>query len=126
LTFDTTYRSSKASSNKKIFADRNEVTHRVARAANDVKQSDLDLSTMSLKQATDSVNRYCTCNENICNCCRDFHIPLVQLKGPGNYHAMQLYTKNESVVRVRKYLYHYARRRVLCVILYFTLSREFK
>ncbi|TGZ49864.1 Replicase polyprotein 1a [Temnothorax longispinosus] len=48
----------------------------------------IDLTTMSLKQATDSVNRYCTCNENICNCCRDFHIPLVQLKGPGNYHAM--------------------------------------
>lgn len=55
----------------------------MARAANNVKQSDIDLTTMSLKQATDSVNRYCTCNENICNCCRDFHIPLVQLKGPG-------------------------------------------
>jgi len=108
---------------QKIFADRNEVTHRVARAANDVKQSDLDLSTMSLKQATDSVNRYCTCNENICNCCRDFHIPLVQLKGPGNYHAMQLYIKNESVMRERKhnaFCYHYACRHVLCVILYFT------
>ncbi|XP_012541064.1 coiled-coil domain-containing protein 1 [Monomorium pharaonis] len=63
--------------------DRNETTHRVIRAANNVKQSDIDLTTMSLKQATDSVNRYCTCNENICNCCRDFHIPLVQLKGPG-------------------------------------------
>ncbi|XP_011158706.1 protein PFC0760c [Solenopsis invicta] len=63
--------------------DRNEALHRVARATNNVKQSDIDLTTMSLKQATDSVNRYCTCNENICNCCRDFHIPLVQLKGPG-------------------------------------------
>ncbi|KYN13119.1 Replicase polyprotein 1a, partial [Trachymyrmex cornetzi] len=67
----------------KMFTDHNEATHRVARAANNVKQSDIDLSMMSLKQATDSVNRYCTCNENICNCCRDFHIPLVQLKGPG-------------------------------------------
>ncbi|KAL0101919.1 hypothetical protein PUN28_018463 [Cardiocondyla obscurior] len=63
--------------------ERNEAVHRVARATNNVKQSDIDLSTMSLKQAADSVNRYCTCNENICNCCRDFHIPLVQLKGPG-------------------------------------------
>ncbi|KYQ52747.1 Replicase polyprotein 1a [Trachymyrmex zeteki] len=63
--------------------DHNEATHRVARATNNVKQSDIDLSMMSLKQATDSVNRYCTCNENICNCCRDFHIPLIQLKGPG-------------------------------------------
>ncbi|GAB1863318.1 DUF4773 domain-containing protein [Camponotus japonicus] len=57
--------------------------HRVARAADNTKYSDMSLSTMSLKQAADSVNRYCTCNENICNCCRDFHIPVVQLKGPG-------------------------------------------
>ncbi|XP_012235611.1 aspartic and glutamic acid-rich protein [Linepithema humile] len=64
--------------------DRNEVSHRVVRAVNNVKQMDtIGLPTMSLKQAADSVNRYCTCNENICNCCRDFHIPLVQLKGPG-------------------------------------------
>ncbi|XP_014467433.1 PREDICTED: acidic leucine-rich nuclear phosphoprotein 32-related protein 1-like [Dinoponera quadriceps] len=64
--------------------DRNEVAHRrVVRTVDNSKQSDMSLSTMSLKQATDSVNRYCTCNENICNCCRDFHIPVVQLKGPG-------------------------------------------
>ncbi|XP_029166434.1 protein PFC0760c-like [Nylanderia fulva] len=64
--------------------DRDEMTHRIARAANSTNKSgDMGLSTMSLKQATDSVNRYCTCNENICNCCRDFHIPVVQLKGPG-------------------------------------------
>ncbi|XP_017890930.2 mitotic apparatus protein p62-like [Ceratina calcarata] len=47
------------------------------------KQGNLGISTLSLKQATDNVNRYCTCNEDICNCCRDFHIPLVQLQGPG-------------------------------------------
>ncbi|XP_072757194.1 uncharacterized protein [Anoplolepis gracilipes] len=63
--------------------DHDEITHRVTRAADNTKQNDMGLSTMSLKQATDSVNRYCTCNENICNCCRDFHIPVVQLKGPG-------------------------------------------
>ncbi|XP_058791266.1 myb-like protein O [Phymastichus coffea] len=38
---------------------------------------------ISLKQAAENVNKYCVCNENICNCCRDFHIPLVQLSGPG-------------------------------------------
>lgn len=82
----------------KTFPDRDEMTHRVTRAADNTKQSDMGLSTMSLKQATDSMNRYCTCNENICNCCRDFHIPVVQLKGPGNYRAMQLcWAKNESV-----------------------------
>ncbi|XP_012346363.1 coiled-coil domain-containing protein 1-like isoform X2 [Apis florea] len=47
------------------------------------REDNLGISTLSLKQATDDVNRYCTCNENICNCCRDFHIPLVQLQGPG-------------------------------------------
>ncbi|CAL7936739.1 unnamed protein product [Xylocopa violacea] len=53
------------------------------RNASDSNESNLGISTLSLKQATDNVNRYCTCNENICNCCRDFHIPLVQLQGPG-------------------------------------------
>ncbi|XP_011498075.1 PREDICTED: protein PFC0760c [Ceratosolen solmsi marchali] len=48
----------------------------------DTKISSVNSST-SLKQATENVNKYCTCNENICNCCRDFHIPLVQLSGPG-------------------------------------------
>lgn len=71
-----------------ICADRDERARDVIRTASVTRQSDLGLSTMSLKQATDSVNRYCTCNENICNCCRDFHIPVVQLKGPGNYYII--------------------------------------
>lgn len=113
-----------------MFADRNETAHRVARAANNVKQSDIDLTTMSLKQATDSVNRYCTCNENICNCCRDFHIPLVQLKGPGNYHATRarkMKVRYGNQVQCVCYL-HY---RVVCLIvmryayhiIHFTQSR---
>ncbi|KOX73645.1 hypothetical protein WN51_13723 [Melipona quadrifasciata] len=57
---------------------------RAIKDVNGSKQSNIGISTLSLKQATDNVNRYCTCNENICNCCRDFHIPLVQLQGPGN------------------------------------------
>ncbi|XP_043516813.1 mitotic apparatus protein p62-like [Frieseomelitta varia] len=56
---------------------------RAIKDVNGSKQSNIGISTLSLKQATDNVNRYCTCNENICNCCRDFHIPLVQLQGPG-------------------------------------------
>ncbi|XP_076675928.1 uncharacterized protein LOC143373035 isoform X2 [Andrena cerasifolii] len=64
--------------------ERNQTEQRAIRdAANGSKQSDTGISTLSLKQAADSVNKYCTCNENICNCCRDFHIPLVQLQGPG-------------------------------------------
>ncbi|XP_001121344.2 mitotic apparatus protein p62 [Apis mellifera] len=53
------------------------------RSIGNASEDNLGISTLSLKQATDDVNRYCTCNENICNCCRDFHIPLVQLQGPG-------------------------------------------
>ncbi|XP_076276448.1 uncharacterized protein LOC143207171 isoform X2 [Lasioglossum baleicum] len=61
--------------------DQNQIEQRAI--SNSSKQSNVGVSTLSLKQATDNVNRYCTCNENICNCCRDFHIPLVQLQGPG-------------------------------------------
>ncbi|XP_022915627.1 otolith matrix protein OMM-64-like [Onthophagus taurus] len=28
-------------------------------------------------------NRYCSCNAKLCNCCRDFNIPVVSLRGPG-------------------------------------------
>lgn len=83
--------------NKKLrLADCDEIRHRSVRAVNGEKRRDISLSTMSLKQATDSVNRYCTCNENICNCCRDFHIPVVQLKGPGNYRAMRLLRRQKE------------------------------
>ncbi|XP_076760830.1 uncharacterized protein LOC143429210 isoform X2 [Xylocopa sonorina] len=61
----------------------NDFQQLAVRNASDSNESNLGISTLSLKQATDNVNRYCTCNENICNCCRDFHIPLVQLQGPG-------------------------------------------
>ncbi|XP_017790532.1 PREDICTED: FK506-binding protein 3-like [Habropoda laboriosa] len=59
------------------------VEERSIRDLSGTKQANFGISTLSLKQAADNVNRYCTCNENICNCCRDFHIPLVQLQGPG-------------------------------------------
>ncbi|KAL1130195.1 hypothetical protein AAG570_013133 [Ranatra chinensis] len=29
------------------------------------------------------VNRYCKCNDLACNCCRDFSLPVVSIKGPG-------------------------------------------
>lgn len=29
------------------------------------------------------LNRYCTCNEQECNCCREFKLPLVSVRGPG-------------------------------------------
>ncbi|GJQ68809.1 hypothetical protein Trydic_g5069 [Trypoxylus dichotomus] len=31
----------------------------------------------------DTINRYCSCNTKLCNCCREFDIPVVSLKGPG-------------------------------------------
>ncbi|KAG8040549.1 hypothetical protein G9C98_002545, partial [Cotesia typhae] len=66
--------------------NRDEATslRRVARAAEErVKQGNLGVSIMSLKQATESLNKYCKCNNDVCQCCRDFHIPVVALKGPG-------------------------------------------
>lgn len=28
-------------------------------------------------------NRYCACSDLMCNCCRDFSLPVVPIKGPG-------------------------------------------
>lgn len=28
-------------------------------------------------------NRYCSCNMKLCNCCREFNLPVVSLQGPG-------------------------------------------
>ncbi|KAK0080248.1 hypothetical protein PV325_000228 [Microctonus aethiopoides] len=59
------------------------------------RQEHLGVSIMSLKQATENVNKYCNCNENVCNCCREFNIPLVALKGPGC--ASLQYRDNDSL-----------------------------
>ncbi|KAJ8926868.1 hypothetical protein NQ314_020719 [Rhamnusium bicolor] len=32
---------------------------------------------------TNTSNRFCNCNALLCNCCREFNIPVVALKGPG-------------------------------------------
>ncbi|KAG7206799.1 hypothetical protein KM043_000709 [Ampulex compressa] len=77
--------------------DQDETGQRAIRAAADAKQNNVGLSTMSLKQATDNVNKFCTCNENICNCCREFHIPLVQLNGPGCASLQYLQEDNLAV-----------------------------
>ncbi|XP_041975751.1 eisosome protein SEG2 [Aricia agestis] len=45
----------------------------------------------SIQKATDtgikiednSINKYCKCTESLCNCCRDFAVPVVNLNGPG-------------------------------------------
>ncbi|XP_011300012.1 probable ATP-dependent RNA helicase ddx10 [Fopius arisanus] len=73
--------------------DPDEPLQRVARAT----KQNFDVSFMSLKQATENVNRYCTCNENICNCCRKFHIPLVRLRGPGCVSLQYLKENNLAV-----------------------------
>lgn len=69
-----------------LFLDRDEVTslRRVIRATEGrAKQGNLGVSILSLNQATESLNKYCTCDKDVCQCCRDFHIPVVSLKGPG-------------------------------------------
>ena len=36
------------------------------------------------KRRQDSTtNKYCSCSTKICNCCREFNIPVVSLQGPG-------------------------------------------
>lgn len=29
------------------------------------------------------INRYCTCTDSLCKCCRDFALPIVPVRGPG-------------------------------------------
>nr|XP_031839879.1 coiled-coil domain-containing protein 1 [Nomia melanderi] len=77
--------------------ERNQTEARSISSGNGSRQGNIGISTLSLKQATDNVNRYCTCNENICNCCRDFHIPLVQLQGPGCASLQYLQDDNLAV-----------------------------
>ncbi|XP_066255067.1 coiled-coil domain-containing protein 1-like [Euwallacea similis] len=44
----------------------------------------LNRRVKSDKQRQESpTNKYCNCSAVTCNCCRDFNIPLVALKGPG-------------------------------------------
>lgn len=31
----------------------------------------------------DNPNRFCTCAERLCSCCRNFNMPVLNLKGPG-------------------------------------------
>ncbi|XP_050670996.1 myosin-G heavy chain-like [Leptidea sinapis] len=37
-----------------------------------------------------SLNKYCKCSESLCNCCRDFAVPVVNLNGPGCASLMYL------------------------------------
>ncbi|KAI4493713.1 hypothetical protein M0804_001889 [Polistes exclamans] len=63
--------------------------------ANNVPKQSIQLPTIA--ETTENVNRYCTCSNLICNCCRDFHIPLVQLKGPGCASLQYLQDDNLAV-----------------------------
>ncbi|KAL0279560.1 UNVERIFIED_CONTAM: hypothetical protein PYX00_001090 [Menopon gallinae] len=41
-------------------------------------------------------NRYCACTTNMCNCCRDFSLPVVPVKGPGC--ASIMYLKGDNMM----------------------------
>lgn len=52
---------------------------------NNVSALDVDDITDTPVNIDDAhpLNRYCTCNEAECNCCREFKLPLVSVRGPG-------------------------------------------
>lgn len=52
--------------------------------SNDVALAEID-NTEAPVNIDDAhpLNRYCTCNEAECNCCREFKLPLVSVRGPG-------------------------------------------
>ncbi|KAI5639769.1 hypothetical protein NE865_07846 [Phthorimaea operculella] len=52
------------------------------------KQDDSSIST---------INKYCKCSEEFCNCCRDFAVPYINLDGPGCASLMYLNGDKMSV-----------------------------
>lgn len=36
------------------------------------------------KERQNPPNRYCSCSNLTCNCCRDFSLPVVPVSGPGS------------------------------------------
>lgn len=52
----------------------------------DVGDARKALTTTSKKVVTrqeSAVNKYCTCTEETCNCCREFRVPILNINGPG-------------------------------------------
>jgi len=47
------------------------------------RQSPSPSPTPSLTSAQEAPGRYCSCSSLTCNCCRDFSLPVVPVKGPG-------------------------------------------
>lgn len=46
------------------------------------------------------LNRYCTCNEAECNCCREFKLPLVSVRGPGCA-SLRYLGKNRMTIAIK-------------------------
>lgn len=46
-------------------------------------QKKIQLRQAAQDQVQNAANKYCSCSDNICDCCRDFQLPLVALNGPG-------------------------------------------
>lgn len=52
--------------------------------SNDVALAEADITEAPVNiDDAHPLNRYCTCNEAECNCCREFKLPLVSVRGPG-------------------------------------------
>lgn len=51
---------------------------------NDVKEH-LKMMSQARQAAPQAAppNKYCACSNLMCNCCRDFSLPVVPIKGPG-------------------------------------------
>ena len=54
---------------KRLIKKNEDITHKIIKNSNKYRQSD--------------INRHCSCSTKLCNCCREFNIPVVALQGPG-------------------------------------------
>jgi len=48
-------------------------------------------------------NRYCACTNLMCNCCREFSLAVVPIKGPGelSYVHMDVDTKEKQAIKLQ-------------------------
>lgn len=70
-------------SNVNADEETNSENNEVLQEINQVPQEPVSEAPVVNTDDANPINRYCKCTTFECNCCRDFALPLVPVKGPG-------------------------------------------
>lgn len=74
--------STTASSVEAVEAEEENSVEVSSSASAEVTSTETDASNVNEDDAN-PINRYCKCSSYECDCCRDFSLPLVPIRGPG-------------------------------------------